>query len=223
MLRLIGCDLCWQDLSALLLELRALQLLVLVCCHVTSGCGPEGLTIVSSSLTRLEKALCTASGGIRLDYAPRLTILSAGVQPLGTGGQLRLDLRTLGALRELHGLTILLHDLGTSTLPSSCSLHCADQLPVIISSPVSAVDDPEPEPMDPDPPLGVHLHMSSPHGVTEFLDLLRYMPYLIELTVTVRNCSIQFHSACYKHQFNRFIACWQRLDSTHPTEALQSD
>lgn len=71
--------------------------------------------------------------------------------------------------------------------------------------------------------LGVHLHMSSPHGVTEFLDLLRYMPYLIELTVTVRNCSIQFHSACYKHQFNRFIACWQRLDSTHPTEALQSD
>ncbi|RCV41985.1 hypothetical protein SETIT_9G178500v2 [Setaria italica] len=113
-LRLMGCDLCWQDLSALLLELRALQLLVLVCCHVTSGCGPEGLTIVSSSLTRLEKALCTASGGIRLDYAPRLTILSAGVQPLGTGGQLRLDLRTLGALRELHGLTILLHDLASS-------------------------------------------------------------------------------------------------------------
>nr|XP_034570529.1 uncharacterized protein LOC117835274 [Setaria viridis] len=157
-LRLMGCD-----LSALLLELRALQLLVLVCCHVTSECGPEGLTIVSSSLTRLEMALCTASGGIRLDYAPRLTILSAGVRPLGTGGQLRLDLRTLGALRELHGLTILLHDLGTSTLPSSCSLHCVDQLPVIISSPVSAVDDPEPEPMDPDPPQPDNSWGAPPH------------------------------------------------------------
>jgi hypothetical protein len=113
-LRLMGCDLCWQALSALLPELRALQLLVLGCCNITRGCGPEGFRVVSCSLTHFEMALCTASGAIRIEYAPKLATFLTGVRPLpllGKAGRLRLDLRTPGALRELQDLTLLRHDL----------------------------------------------------------------------------------------------------------------
>lgn len=125
-LSLTGCAFSGQALSSLLPYLYSLRILALGSCNITAHCGPEGLTIVSSSLVRLNMWSCTASGGVSLQYTPRMAHFSVGVRPEHAGNaRLHIQIRTAGALRELDGLMMHRHDLSYLVPYKQEKVRCA--------------------------------------------------------------------------------------------------
>jgi hypothetical protein len=100
-LRITVCSFNGSFLAWTVERLHNHATLVLGSCYLTDGCGPRGLSISSMSLRYLHMWSCTDSGGIQLQYTPRLSLLCTGVLPIEVS-ILLIDLRTPFAMRSLH-------------------------------------------------------------------------------------------------------------------------
>ncbi|RLM79390.1 uncharacterized protein C2845_PM12G02330 [Panicum miliaceum] len=117
-LHLAGCRFSGRALSAVVCKLPRLSSLTIGGCELTAGCGPQGLTIDSRSLTRLHFWKCSASA-LTIADAPALLVLFAGITPAPAAGRAAaavfIDLRSAPALQELRQLDLHCHTLRISS------------------------------------------------------------------------------------------------------------
>ncbi|PUZ73845.1 hypothetical protein GQ55_1G020600 [Panicum hallii var. hallii] len=118
-LHLAGCRFSGRALSAVVCKLPRLIILTIGGCELTAGCGPQGLTIDSKSLTRLHFWKSSASALMIAD-APALLVLFVGITPAPAAGRAAaaavfIDLRSAPALQELRQLDLHCHALRISS------------------------------------------------------------------------------------------------------------
>ncbi|PVH65539.1 hypothetical protein PAHAL_1G020900 [Panicum hallii] len=141
-LHLAGCRFSGRALSALVCKLPRLISLTIGGCELTAGCGPQGLTIDSKSLTWLHFWNCSASA-LTIAEAPALLVLVAGITPAPAAGRAAaaavfIDLRSAPALQELRQLDLHCHALRILSLPYMDSLDVGIQVCVPRQAPLLA-------------------------------------------------------------------------------------
>ncbi|CAO2183543.1 unnamed protein product [Urochloa humidicola] len=116
-LHLAGCQFSGRSLSGVLCRLPCLGILSIGACHITSGCGHQGLIIDSQTLRRLHLWRCTGSA-LTVANAPVLHVLIAGVTPPPAPAAAKdaplavfIDLRLAPVLQELQQLALHYHTL----------------------------------------------------------------------------------------------------------------
>nr|CAB3495212.1 unnamed protein product [Digitaria exilis] len=173
-LHLAGCRFSGQALSAVVHRLPCLRILTIGGCHVTVGCGAQGLVIDSGTLTKLHLWHCTGSA-LTVANAPCLDVLVVGITPPAppaSGKEIvsTIDLNSVPALQKLHQLDLHSHNIRIANYGTRCGSSTKVKQRRVIALPSMSN-------------LEVRVHVCMLHHASVLVDILCNLPRLEELVI----------------------------------------